>query len=107
MNVFQSIAILALLQLLLLSGCVTGQPLPPSQQNSFALTVNWNDDPKSTIPNGYNASGRLLGYAEYGDGWCNVTLPKPKSEYDSMYLEVLGHEVFHCTDGQFHPIENR
>lgn len=103
MNILQWVFIFGVIQIGFLVGCVASEMLPPSEQTEFDLKVDWSESPEKELPAGYTTSGKLSGFSQQGIGWCNITAQKPSGEADTDRLLTLGHEVFHCTDGDYHP----
>ena len=102
MNILQWAFIFGTIQVTLLVGCVASEPLPKSYQNQFDLTVNWEDNPTLSAPKELEQLGELNGYTAVGKGECIITAKKPTGEGDYPALETLGHELFHCTDQNYH-----
>lgn len=45
-----------------------------------------------------------FGYPNPHTGICDVFVLKPKDENDKNRMEILGHEIMHCTDGAYHDL---
>ena len=85
----------------IISGCSTVQPLPPSYQTEFKLTIHWDDNPTKT-GNAAGVGGVLGGWSSVGEGVCVINQPKPTSQDDIFALATIGHEILHCTDKDYH-----
>lgn len=48
------------------------------------------------------AKGYELGSAFVKDDVCKIYVLKPASRFDTKRMEILGHEVMHCTNGAYH-----
>ena len=95
-----------LLAILLLTGCSTAvkdEALTP-------VHIVWNrvDDVQAACE---GASGRreifkILGCSKWredaGQRTCTIYAPAPRDERDKERFATLGHELLHCTDGNWH-----
>ncbi len=97
--------ILLLLAFLLVAGCATTK-----DEASTPVHIVWNkvDDVQAACE---GASGRreifrILGCskwrAEGGQRTCTIYAPAPRDERDKERFATLGHELMHCTDGNWH-----
>ena len=92
------------LLVLLLSGCSAfhEKPLPASEATHIDLHVIWVDS-AGDIPSYIGeANGAAVYYDVGGQRYCTVYAFKPHNLDDFRALQTLGHEVLHCTDGEFH-----
>ena len=72
--------------------------------HKFTIEVRYVDDlMQIPINDGYNHPKYLgLGYPDPKTGICTVYVQKPSGADDIYKLEILGHELLHCTDGAYH-----
>ena len=72
--------------------------------HDLTIRLTYVDDYKDIpINSGFNYPKYIgLGYPDKESGICYVYVKKPSSAEDYHKMEVLGHEIFHCTDGKFH-----
>lgn len=79
---------------LLLSACAT-----PPVSDPDVVRVKWVRMSSVELKCGMGAKGcyRMLGNT------CVVYTPIPRPGYDLTLHAILGHEVRHCFDGDFHP----
>ena len=87
-----------------LSGCSAfhEKPLPPSEATHIDLDVVWVET-ESDLP-GYisEASGAAVYFDIDDKRYCTIYAIKPYNLDDFKHLNTLGHELLHCTDGNFH-----
>ena len=76
-----------LILVILSTGCAISVPV--LERDAFLLTITVTED----MP-----SSSVKAYAEWGEGWCHVYI-KPTTY---MSNNCLGHELRHCTEGQWH-----
>lgn len=106
--------LILLATLLAFSGCGSfhEKPLPASEATHINLTVKWVDH-EADIP-GYikdsirNTGGAAIYFdvepvnAEFPRRHCTIYMLKPYGDSDFKALGIAGHELLHCTDGEYH-----
>ena len=91
-----------------LTGCVT-IPLPQSEATKIDLRVHWREPHQiKELASTYGDKAQIvMGYSMYYGGKdnrvCEIFVPKPNGQNDYKWLTNLGHEILHCTDGDYHP----
>ena len=100
-----------LIMSLFLTGCSAfhEKPLPPSESTNILLDVVWVDSIKEIPRTGKrDARGAAIWQAVKGQRKCTIYAFKPYNLDDFKGLQVLGHELLHCTDGNFHsPVNDK
>ena len=100
---FATVAIV--LTFMFLSGCSAfhEKPLPPSEFTDLIVDVNWVDS-YDDIPRyaSEHVGGAAIYYEVDGKRYCSIYTVKPYNAGDFENLNTLGHELLHCTDGNFH-----
>jgi len=96
--------ILALL-VLALTGCATAKVEPSAPIHVVWSTV---DDVQAACEDvsGRREVFRILGCSKWreseGQRTCTIYAPAPRNENDLQRFATLGHELMHCTDGNWH-----
>lgn len=73
-------------------------PVEPEYNiTSISLIVNW-----TTLKDDWGKI-EYEAYPKKNHAFCEIWLPKPKRVWGDALMESLGHEVFHCLAGEFHP----
>jgi len=89
----------------LLAGCTVAKDEP-----STPVHVVWSnvDDVQAACEDlsGRREVFRILGCSKWreadGQRTCTIYAPAPRSESDTQRFATLGHELMHCTDGNWH-----
>jgi hypothetical protein len=81
---------------LLISGCAAHEEIAATSIHpSNLVNVTWDEDPMLD-------SRQVAGHSSFANNICKITTKKPRDSGDRRRFEVLGHELLHCTDGQWH-----
>ncbi|RLA58465.1 MAG: hypothetical protein DRQ89_15330 [Epsilonproteobacteria bacterium] len=88
----------------IIGACVTQQTIPTqSITQRMVLTVHWAEPWEVTEKaHGYGYGGQKAGFAIFGPTTCHIYAPKPRHADDHKWFSVVGHEILHCTDGNWH-----
>ena len=86
---------------------IVSLPVAGAELKDITLHVHYLDNVTQMPKNAMTYNGqRQLGYAEVskksGVTECHVYVVKPRNRNDFWRMEILGHEVMHCTDGDYH-----
>lgn len=88
-----------------LQGCITVTDMSTGVEGVYAVSWVKVEDPHKVCTELTGPSTlflKTLGCVTRKDGLCTIYSRAPKDEMDTKLFAIVGHELMHCTDGDWH-----
>ena len=104
--------LIVMLGMIILSAMGCGKPFQESEYTDIGLHIRWVEEHEvfgiaqslghTSNPLNFNITAVTAWQDDNGERNCFIYAPKPYSDKDYHGLYILGHEVAHCSEGNFH-----